>query len=60
MPASLRDDLSDPGLETEAHDPAGFGDESFPSLATGLDDGGLVLRAQPDAEREEAFPQEQQ
>ncbi len=48
--------FSDPGLETEALDPASFGDESVPSFATGLDDGGL---AWPDAEREEAFPQEQ-
>jgi hypothetical protein len=56
IPADLKNDLFDPGLEAEGLEPVGLIDEGVPGVATGLDDGLLVG---PDLEGEEALPKEQ-
>ncbi|MFO7856484.1 MAG: hypothetical protein R6V44_14960 [Paracoccaceae bacterium] len=54
IPASLTDDLSDPGLEAEGSDAFGIVGEGVPGVAAGVDDG---VEVGEDAQAEEALAQ---
>jgi hypothetical protein len=49
IPVPLRFDLGDPGVRAQRGDAAGLGAESVPGLASGVDDG-VVVVVQPQGE----------